>query len=190
MARVGAPAEAGLPIQLSGRRPLTAGAGHRLARVVEHLRQVAADPAAGDLVAATSADYLVATVLDTMPTTVAIEPTAADRRDAHPDAVRRALAYLESHLRDDLSVADIATASSVTVRALQLAFRRHLDTTPLAHLRRLRLDAARQQLRAAGPGNSTTVTAVAYDWGFTHPGRFAVAYKRTYGEHPSRTLHS
>ncbi len=158
--------------------------------MVEHLRQVAADPAAGDLVAATSADYLVATVLDTMPTTVAIEPTAADRRDAHPDAVRRALAYLESHLRDDLSVADIATASSVTVRALQLAFRRHLDTTPLAHLRRLRLDAARQQLRAAGPGNSTTVTAVAYDWGFTHPGRFAVAYKRTYGEHPSRTLHS
>ncbi|GAA1621107.1 helix-turn-helix domain-containing protein [Nocardia ninae] len=60
----------------------------------------------------------------------------------------------------------------------------------MAHLRRLRLDAVRQQLRAAGPGDSITVTAVAYNWGFTHPGRFAVAYKRIYGEHPSRTLHT
>ncbi|WP_280445055.1 AraC family transcriptional regulator [Nocardia brasiliensis] len=129
-------------------------------------------------------------MLDTLPTTVVTEPTATDRRDAHPDVVRRAIAYIETHLAEDIAVADIATAAFVSVRALQLAFRKHLDTTPLALLRRLRLAAAHEQLRAAVPGAHVTVTTVAHRWGFTHTGRFAIEYKRVYGQHPSRTLQS
>jgi transcriptional regulator GlxA family with amidase domain len=32
------------------------------------------------------------------------------------------------------------------------------------------------------------VTAVAWRWGFTHMGRFAIAYRRRFGESPSATL--
>ena len=76
----------------------------------------------------------------------------------------------------------------MTPRAVQLAFRRHLDTTPLAYLRRVRLHHAHQGLAQASPRNGTTVTAIAYRWGFTSPSRFAAAYRAVYGVSPSDTL--
>lgn len=181
----------GKPVRFTGHKPTSAAATRRLKRAIAHLQEVAADSATppSTLVATTLTDYLAATVLDTLPTTVVTEPTATDRRDAHPDVVRRAIAYIETHLAEDIAVADIATAAFVSVRALQLAFRKHLDTTPLALLRRLRLAAAHEQLRAAAPGEHVTVTTIAYQWGFTHSGRFAMEYKRVYGQHPSQTLH-
>ncbi|MFJ6576984.1 helix-turn-helix domain-containing protein [Streptomyces sp. NPDC091368] len=64
---------------------------------------------------------------------------------------------------------------------------RHLDSTPLAHLRRVRLALAHADLRAAEPGTAT-VASVAMRWGFAHPGRFAAAYRSAYGRAPSSTL--
>ena len=88
-----------------------------------------------------------------------------------------------------LTVADIAAASFVTIRAVQLAFRRHLDTTPLAYLRRVRLDRAHHDLLTGDPAHET-VTAVAHRWGFPNPSRFAATYRRAYGVTPSYTLHN
>jgi len=82
------------------------------------------------------------------------------------------------------------TAAQVTIRAIQLAFRRHLDTTPSAYLRRVRLDHAHQQLCAASPGDGVTVTEIATRWGFASPSRFAASYRDTYGVLPSHTLRS
>jgi AraC family transcriptional regulator, ethanolamine operon transcriptional activator len=45
----------------------------------------------------------------------------------------------------------------------------------------------RQALLAATHG-STTVSAVALDWGFWHFGEFSRAYKGCFGELPSDTL--
>jgi transcriptional regulator GlxA family with amidase domain len=70
---------------------------------------------------------------------------------------------------------------------VQYTFRRHLDTTPLEYLRRVRLDRAHRDLQRADPAVDT-VTAIAGRWGFTHPGRFSIAYKRMFGTAPSRTL--
>jgi len=190
--RVGAAADRTTPLRFVGHRPVTPAAGRRLAHVIDHVRDLATDPATSgsDLAAATAADYLALTVLDTMPTTALLEPTATDRNDAHSDTVRRAIAYIETHLREDISVADIAAASYVSTRALQLAFRRHLDLTPLGYLRRLRMEAAHEKLAAATRGDGATVTAVALEWGFAHPGRFAIAYRDRYGQTPHATLRS
>lgn len=178
------------PVRVTGHRPVNAAAGHRLRRTIAHLQQVAADPhtAASALVAATAADYLAATVLATMPTSAVREPDAVDRHDAHPETVRRAVAYLESHLAENIAVTDVAAAAFVTPRALQLAFRRHLRTTPLEYLRRLRLAAAHEELVGGSAGDGLTVAAVARRWGFSHPGRFAVAYRAAYGCAPGATL--
>ncbi|PWW25266.1 helix-turn-helix protein [Geodermatophilus normandii] len=70
---------------------------------------------------------------------------------------------------------------------MQLAFRRHLDTTPTAYLRQVRLAQAHRQLREATPGDGVTVTAVAARWGFT-PSRFTAHYRAAYGVTPSSTL--
>ena len=111
-------------------------------------------------------------------------------RSASPITLRRAVAFIDDNAELDLTVSDIARAASVTPRALQLAFRRHLDTTPLRHLRRVRLARAREDLLSATAGDGHTVTAIAYRWGFPSPSRFAEEYRATYGDLPSNTLRS
>ncbi|MBF6171911.1 helix-turn-helix transcriptional regulator [Nocardia blacklockiae] len=177
-------------VGLVGHRTVSAAAGRRLTAVIEHVQQLAASY--GDrvppLVASTATQYLAASVLDAFPSTALVDPTAGDRNDAHPDTVRRAVAYMETHVHQDISVSDIAAAAYVTVRALQLAFRRHLDTTPMAYLKRMRLRGAHEQLRADSPDDGATVASIAAAWGFGHPGRFAAQYRRQYGQAPGTTL--
>ncbi|WP_055478765.1 AraC family transcriptional regulator [Sphaerimonospora mesophila] len=106
---------------------------------------------------------------------------------AAPAAVKRAVELIEAYAAQPVTVADIAGAAGVGARALRDGFRRHLDTTPTAYLREVRLERARAELRAHGP-DTTTVADVARRWGFVDPGRFSRAYRRHFGESPSRTL--
>jgi anti-anti-sigma factor len=117
------------------------------------------------------------------------EAQAAPRRTRDTDSgtVRRAIAFIEERALDDISVADIAAAAFVTIRAVQLAFRRHLDTTPLGYLRQVRLEHAHAQLLDSDPGR-TTVSAVAARWHFTNASRFAAYYRAAYGVPPTQTL--
>jgi AraC-like DNA-binding protein len=105
-----------------------------------------------------------------------------------PATLRRAVAFIEANAERDVGIDEIAAAARVTRRAVQLAFRRHLDTTPTAYLRRVRLDAAHRELLAAAPDGGLTVTEVAYRWGFCSPSRFTERYRAAFGTTPSRTL--
>ncbi|CAM3660507.1 AraC family transcriptional regulator [Nocardioides zeicaulis] len=108
-----------------------------------------------------------------------------DRRDASQSTVRRAQAFIEGRAADDLSVADIAAAAGVTPRSLQYAFQQHLGCTPLAYLRRVRLDLVHRSLRT---GTVEAVSDAAVRMGFFNPGRFAAEYRKIYGENPRDTL--
>ena len=110
-----------------------------------------------------------------------------DLSQAATGTVGRAVAFIEERAGDDISVTDIAGAAFVTVRAVQLAFRRYLGTTPLGYLRRVRLERAHQQLLSADP-DRTTVTAIAADWHFTNSSRFSAYYRAAYGVSPAQTL--
>ncbi|MCI3241185.1 helix-turn-helix transcriptional regulator [Streptomyces spinosisporus] len=179
------------PVRLTGHRPLSAEAGGQLVRTIGYLRDhVLNDPALAEqpLVASTAAQHLAAVVLSTFPSTALAEGPDTDSRDGHPAVLRRALAHIDDHADEPVTVAEIAAAAHVTVRALQYAFRRHLDTTPLAHLRRVRLALAHRDLVAADPTTDVTVTEIAARWGFHHPGRFASLYRETYHHAPHRTL--
>lgn len=139
------------------------------------------------LVVGSAGRLLAATALSLFPTTTA-EPERLASRDAHPTALHRAITFIEAHPDAPVTVGDIARAAYVSPRAVQLAFRRHLDTTPMNYLRRVRLDRARADLQIAEPGDGTTVTAVAARWGFGSPSRFAADYRRAYGRLPQETL--
>ncbi|MCZ7434825.1 helix-turn-helix domain-containing protein [Micromonospora sp. WMMC241] len=167
--------------------PGCAGQWHATARYVRELLEqphTATEP----LILGAAVRMLAATALTIFPGDVPAGPSAGDRRDAHPATLRRAIAFIEANPDVDLGVADIARAAAVTVRALRLAFRRHLDTTPLAYLHRVRLDKAREDLRRATDGDDGTVTSIANRWGFADPSRFAERYRDEYGEAPGRTL--
>jgi AraC-like DNA-binding protein len=147
-----------------------------------------AQPAAATpLVLGSAARLLAATALTVFPNTAVTEPAGRDRHDAHPATLRRAASFIEANADIDITLADISRAAGVTTRAVQLAFRRHLNTTPAAYLRRVRLDRAHRQLQEADPDRDS-VTAVAYRWGFSSPSRFAIYYRRAYGVPPSDTL--
>jgi AraC-like DNA-binding protein len=168
--------------------PATGGA-RQWRNITRYIDALLADPAAAaaPLVLGSAARLLAATALAVFPNTLATEPPIRDRRDARPATVRRAVDFIEANADIDITVADIARAAGVTARAIQLAFRRHLDVTPAAYLRRVRLEQAHRQLQAADPDHDS-VTAVAYRWGFSSPSRFATYYRRTYGVPPSQTL--
>ncbi len=107
-------------------------------------------------------------------------------RSIAPVCVRRAERYMEEHAADPLRLADIASAADVPARTLLEAFKRFRDTSPMQHLRELRLERAHQLLVNAD--ESTQVATVALDCGFTHLSRFAQAYRVRYGRPPSATL--
>lgn len=134
-----------------------------------------------------AARMLAVTVLATFPSNARPEPVLADTRDATPETVRRAVAFIESQPDAEIGLGEMAAAAGVTPRALQYAFRRHLGTTPTAYLRRVRLALAHADLVAANPSRDT-VTAIANRWGFHHQGRFSAAYRAAYGAPPRRTL--
>jgi AraC-like DNA-binding protein len=142
------------------------------------------------LLVANTAHLLAATVLAVFPNT-ATAPSGRplDRTDATPDTVRRATAFIDAHAHQDITLADIAAAAHVTPRALQYAFRRHLDTTPLGYLRDARLVRAHRDLLDADP-TTTTVTQIAAHWGFLHAGRFAARYQELFHTPPNATLHT
>jgi transcriptional regulator GlxA family with amidase domain len=104
-----------------------------------------------------------------------------------PPVLQHALTFIHDNADCDIGLAEIAAAAGVTPRAVQYLFRRHLGTTPLGYLRRVRLDRAHRELQAADP-SIDTVTAIAGRWGFAHPGRFSKAYKQVFGTAPSTTL--
>lgn len=109
---------------------------------------------------------------------------------AEPAAVRRAAAFIDAHVSQPVTVAQIAAAAGITPRALQYGFRYHHDTTPTGYLRRIRLDRAHRELRSAQPGDGVTVADIARKWGWAGRTQFTAAYRQQFGVPPSHTLRS
>ncbi len=86
-----------------------------------------------------------------------------------------------------LSIPQLARHIGVPERTLRTAFQKSYGFSPQEHLRIQRLYQARQHLRASGQ-DRTSVTQVAFSLGFWDLGRFAVAYRKLFGERPSETL--
>jgi len=100
---------------------------------------------------------------------------------------RVALDFLQHHAHEPITPADAARAAGLHTRTLQQATQRHLGISPSVYLRDVRLDRAHHDLVAGDPC-STTVAAVAREWGFGNLGRFASAYQARFDELPSHTL--
>jgi len=115
----------------------------------------------------------------------------SDRLDRYrPDATSRqigaAVDFMRANMHQALTLGDIAEAVGISERSLQHGFRRLLDTTPVAYLRDVRLEAVHAELSSVE--NRLPVNEVAVKWGFTHMGRFAARYHQAYGELPSGTM--
>jgi AraC-like DNA-binding protein len=114
---------------------------------------------------------------------------AAPASAADSSRLQRAIDHIHAHAHEGLTLAALAAAACMSPRALEAAFRRHHDTTPLAYARGVRLDRVREALeQAAQGGEAVSVTDVALQYGFIHMGRFAAYYRQRFGCSPSASL--
>lgn len=104
-----------------------------------------------------------------------------------PSYVKRIEEYIEVHADQSLTIGKLAAYAGVSTSALFAGFREFRNTSPMAHLKSVRLQRVHDDLRRASPC-SDTVTKVAMRWGFIHLGHFSANYRRKFGESPSETL--
>jgi AraC-like DNA-binding protein len=177
--------------RFDGVSPVSAVAENRLRATMTHVSHAfqGPDPAVAEpLLREALIDLVAAAALATFPNTATAAAYTASPGRVAPAAVRRAAQYVEDHADGPVTLPEVAAAAGVSARALQEGFARHLGTTPIGYLRRVRLDRAHRELQAADPARGDTVEAVARRWGFANPGRFAVRYREAFGRSPSETL--
>lgn len=99
--------------------------------------------------------------------------------------VIESLRCMDQGLQAELSLADLSKATGVSPRALQMAFRRHLQKRPLQSMRELRLARLRQLLLQGE--RHFTMAAALRSCGLAGNGTTARHYGERYGEKPSQT---
>ncbi|MCD5996199.1 helix-turn-helix transcriptional regulator [Pseudomonas sp. CDFA 602] len=94
--------------------------------------------------------------------------------------------YMAASVDPHLTVCQVATHAGLSVRSLQMGFKRFKQTTPIAFLREQRLTLALDKL--GDPHSSLTPKEIAYSCGFTNFQLFCKYYIQRFGEHPNITL--
>jgi transcriptional regulator GlxA family with amidase domain len=114
-------------------------------------------------------------------------PENINGNEARGQVARSAREFIESRFHGVLSMEDLCRHTGVGIRTMQRCFREYFDFTVTDFLKTVRLDSANRELAAAND-DEVSVTEVALRNGFTHLGRFSVAYHRRFCEQPSETL--
>lgn len=94
--------------------------------------------------------------------------------------VKEALRWMEAHLREPITLQDIARQVNLCPRACQKAFRKYLHCTPIEYLQRRRIFFAAQRLSFT----DDPITGIALDCGFSSPSYFSKQFKAQTGSTP------
>jgi AraC-like DNA-binding protein len=129
---------------------------------------------------------LLVTLLRAIPNNYSLE-IDRPRQEVAPFYIRRVETYVSEKLSEQLTMADIVAVSGVSSRSLFYGFQRWRATTPMAFLKAVRLDRARENLRRAALEGGN-ITDIALGVGYSHLSRFSSDYRLRFGERPSDTL--
>ncbi len=97
-----------------------------------------------------------------------------------------AIAFLQAHLTQSLSLSEIAVGCSMSVSKLKLLFREKVGTGPIDYLIRMRIEAAQKLIRAG----KLNFSQIAETLGFTSLHYFSRQFKKVTGMSPSEYAHS
>jgi AraC-like DNA-binding protein len=99
-------------------------------------------------------------------------------RDPRIDAVCR---HIDDHLAGSLSLAELSQIAHLSAAHFGVVFRTAMGISPLAYVRRRRIEAAKARLAKGGQ----TVESIAREVGFDDPYHFSRVFRRTVGVPPS-----
>ena len=100
--------------------------------------------------------------------------------------IRHVEEYVEANCNQPILIKSLTKVTGVSARTLFRTFQEALGCSPMAFVKKVRLECARSTL--VRPGSSTSVSGVALACGFSNLGHFANDYRCTFGELPSETL--
>lgn len=112
-----------------------------------------------------------------MPTTGA---QSSERAMAQP-ALAETISLMQANIEEPLTAEDLAQHVGVSRRQLERLFRRYLDTVPSRYYLQLRLERARELVRAT----SLPITDIALQCGFSSGAHFSTSYRSFFGLTPS-----
>jgi len=151
----------------------------RLATIAQAMRIELASGGLDDPLIAESLGTYLSASLATQPRDSAPDssPSPAQRRLA-----MQARDYVDAHLRDDFSIADVAAAVCASPAHLQRCFRAGSGVSLVRYVHQQRLRRATNLLRTS----DLSVTEVALAVGFADPNYFARLFRREFGTSPAR----
>lgn len=144
--------------RFTGLTPTTGTAGRTLDATERFLHRIltAPEPTESRILLASAGRMLAGAVLSAFPNDLPADGAADTSGNAHPALLRQAVDFIGDNAAHDIGVGDVASALYLSPRTVQYMFRRHLDTTPTAYLREVRLARARR--------NSSPVIAASPPW--------------------------
>ncbi|MCP3032026.1 AraC family transcriptional regulator [Halobacillus sp. A1] len=96
------------------------------------------------------------------------------------ESLQKAIDYMEEHLTENISMADIAKQANISLYHFQRAFALLTDISVGEYLRRRRLTLAAHDLSK----NNTKVIDIAFKYGYETPEAFSKAFRRQHGISP------
>ena len=96
--------------------------------------------------------------------------------------VKKAVAYIDAHFAEDISVVDIARESGFSESQFRRVFERVIAKSPVDYITTIRLNAARKLLTTT----EKSVADIAVEVGFFDQSHFIKAFKRERGTTPGR----
>ncbi len=97
-------------------------------------------------------------------------------------AMHQAIEFIETHLQEEIAVADMAAAVSYSLYHFCRVFAQTAHHSPYDYLMRRRLSEAARELVET----DKKITDIAFDYRFNSPETFARAFKRMFATQPSR----
>jgi transcriptional regulator GlxA family with amidase domain len=95
--------------------------------------------------------------------------------------VRKAVFFMEQHMSPPLTMESLAAMTNTSVRQLERLFHNHFRKGPVAYYREIRLVYGRWLLA----NTDRSITAIAYDCGFTDASHFSRWFKEHFGVSPA-----
>jgi AraC-like DNA-binding protein len=99
---------------------------------------------------------------------------------------KQAQEYIEENFRDTICIEDLCRITGVGVRTLQRCFKAYFELTVTEYLKNVRLHSAHRELLDTHH-SLDTISNIALRNGFSHIGRFSVAYHERFNETPKVT---
>ncbi len=151
-----------------------------------HLAHVTPDILAHREVAKAIEQQLIQTMVACLITNATLQP--APLLSGSGSVMRRFENAVSERQFEPIYLPEICAEIGVSDRTLRLHCQEHLGMSPRRYLWLRRMHLARRTLALADPAIGS-VTAIAMDHGFGELGRFAVEYRKLFGEPPRATLY-